>query len=535
MLMFAVVATLLPSLTTVWISYIENKRALQAKASEELLGVSAQALREVDLWTKGLRYDLRVFSSSYEVTENLERIPLVNGEPVRSGIYFKRLTDYLNSVRDHFPDYAELLVLDHHGHVVASSAAQPRPVPLPPDWATDLTKNGWALGAPYWDSTGTHAEMLVSVPIESARAGRGAGGMHLLGALASRVNVHAIADTLKRFAPGESGQIYLMTRTGRLIVSSRGSSRELMRQGYSRDAANWLLAREGRAIQFGSFTGDRVVGSVRVVPTLNWVVVAEIPSIEAFSQVARLRNVTLGIVTLLLAVVGALAYLLSLLIVRPLDRLTQAAAKVAKGDLDVGLLVTTGGEVGYLTEVFNNMVARLRESRAGLERLSVTDALTGLHNRLRMMEVLENEVRRSRRLHHHFSVVMADVDLFKRYNDEHGHPAGDVVLKRVAAIMREGSRDVDFVARYGGEEFLIMMPETELEGAAEFAERIRKKLAAERLPAGHITLSLGVSAFPIHGDAPDQLIAEADAALYLAKRAGGDRVIAAARPKVPAR
>jgi diguanylate cyclase (GGDEF)-like protein len=535
MLMFAVVATLLPSLTTVWISYIENKRALQAKASEELLGVSAQALREVDLWTKELRYDLRVFSSSYEVTENLERIPLGNGEPVHSGIFFKRLTDYLNSVRDRFPDYSELLVLDQHGHVVATSSAHPRPVSLPADWAEELSRNDWALGAPYWDSTGTHAEMIVSVPIESARrAGRGAGGVHLVGALASRVNLHTVADTLRRFSPGETGQIYLMTRTGRLIVSSRGSSRELMRQGYSREAANWLLAREGRAIQFGSFTGDRVVGSVRVVPALNWVVVSEIPTTEAFQQVARLRNVTLGIVTLLLAVVGALAYLLSLLIVRPLDRLTQAAGKVAKGNLDVDLPVTTGGEVGYLTEVFNNMVARLRESRADLEQLSVTDALTGLSNRLRMMEVLENEVRRSRRLHHHFSVVMADVDLFKRYNDEHGHPAGDLVLQRVAAIMREASRDVDFVARYGGEEFLIMMPETELEGASEFAERIRKKLADDRLPAGHITLSLGVSAFPQHGDTPEQLIAEADAALYLAKRAGGDRVVAAARSKATA-
>ncbi len=536
MLMFAVVATLLPSLTTVWISYIENKRALQAKASEELLGVSAQAVREVDLWTKQLRYDLRVFSISYEVTENLERIPLVNSEPVRSGIYFKRLTDYINSVRVRFPDYAELLVLDHHGHVVATTAATPGPVPLAPDWATELTKNDWALGAPYWDSTGTRAEMLVAVPIESGRrTGRGAGDMRLLGALASRVSLRTVADTLRRFAPGESGQIYLMTRTGRLIVSSSGSSRELMRQGYSRDAANWLLAREGRAIQFGSFTGNRVVGSVRVVPALNWVVVAEIPSTEAFRQVARLRNVTLGIVTLLLAVVGALAYLLSLLIVRPLGRLAQAAGNVAKGDLAGDLPVTTGGEVGYLTEVFNNMVARLRESRTELERLSATDPLTGLFNRLRMMEALENEVRRSRRLHHHFTVVMADVDKFKRYNDEHGHPAGDVVLKRVAAIMREASRDVDFVARYGGEEFLIMMPETEIEGATKFAERIRKKLATERLPVGQITLSLGVSAFSMHGDAPDQLIAEADAALYLAKRAGGNRVVAAARPKVSAR
>ena len=180
------------------------------------------------------------------------------------------------------------------------------------------------------------------------------------------------------------------------------------------------------------------------------------------------------------------------------------------------------------------MVARLRESRTDLERLSVTDPLTGLYNRLRMMEVLENEVRRSRRLHHQFAVVMADVDLFKKYNDEHGHPAGDHVLKRVAAIMRESSRDVDFVARYGGEEFLIMMPETELDGGTQYAERIRKKLASERLPAGEITLSLGISAFPMHGDTADQLIAEADAALYLAKRGGGDRVTAAARSKITA-
>jgi diguanylate cyclase (GGDEF)-like protein len=532
MLMFGVVATLIPSLTTVWISYIENKRALQAKASEELLGVSAQAVREVDLWTKELRYDLRVFSSSYEVTENLDRIPLANGEPVHTGIYFKRLTDYLHAVRERFRDYSELLVLDQHGHVVATSAAQPSRVALAPGWASELTKNDWALGAPYWDSTGTHAEMLVFVPIMSVRrTGRGAGGAHLVGALASRVSLQTVADTLRRFAPGDSGQIYLITRTGRLIVSSRGSSRELMRQGYSRDDANYLLAREGRAVQFASFTGDRVVGSTRTVPALNWLVIAEIPATEAFRQVARLRNVTLGIVTALLAVVGALAYLLSMLIVRPLDRLTQAATRVAKGDLDVGLPVTIGGEVGYLTEVFNHMVVRLRENHTKLERLSVTDPLTGLSNRLRMMEVLENEVRRSRRLHHEFAVVMADLDLFKRYNDEFGHPAGDTVLKRVAAIMREASRDVDFVARYGGEEFLIMMPETTIDGAAEFAERIRTKIRAEQLPEAQITLSLGVSAFPMHGDTPDQLIAEADAALYLAKRAGGDRVVAAARPK----
>jgi diguanylate cyclase (GGDEF)-like protein len=538
MLMFAVVATLVPSLTTVWISYIENKRALVGKASEELLGVSAQAVREADLWTKELRYDLRVFSISYEVTENLERLPLVRGEPSQSGIYHKRLADYLNSVRDKFRDYTELLVLDQHGHVVASSSARSRAVPLPKDWTSDLRANGWTQTAPYWDSSAAQAAILVAVPIQSGGGGGRAGGRvagRTLGAFAARVNLRSVADTLRRFAPGESGQIYLMTREGRLIISSRGSSAALMQQRYKPQSARWLLEREGRATQFTSFTDEHVVGSVRIVPALDWVVIAEIPSVEAFRQVARLRNVTVGIVALLLAAVGAFAYLLGLLIVRPLDRLTRAASRVAGGDLDIGLPVTGGGEVGYLTEVFNNMVVRLRESRVELERLSVTDALTGLSNRLRMMEALENEVRRSRRLRHPFAVLMADLDLFKKYNDAHGHQAGDAVLKRVGAIMREASRDVDFVARYGGEEFLLMMPETEIEGGIEVAERIRKKIAAEKLPAGAITVSVGVAGFPSHGEAAEALIAAADAALYEAKHAGGNRVTQATRGRAASR
>ncbi|HWC73163.1 MAG TPA: diguanylate cyclase, partial [Gemmatimonadales bacterium] len=355
-----------------------------------------------------------------------------------------------------------------------------------------------------------------------------------LGAFAARVKLRSVGDMLRRFAPGDSGQIYLMTRDGKLIIGSHGSSAALMTQRYKPQSAAWLLARMDRAVQFTSFTDQRVVGSVRLVPALDWVVVAEIPSSEAFRQVSRLRNVTLGIVTLLLAVVGALAYLLSLLIVRPLNRLTRAAGRVAGGDLDIGLPVTGGGEVGYLTQVFNHMVARLRESRVELERLSATDPLTGLFNRLRMMEVLENEVRRSRRLRHPFAVLMADLDLFKKYNDAYGHQAGDAALKRIGAIMREACRDVDFVARYGGEEFLLMMPETESEGASEVAQRIRKKIETEKLPEGSITVSIGVALFPGNGDAAEALIAAADAALYEAKHAGGNRVMVARRQRASA-
>jgi len=518
--MFAVLATLLPSLTTAYISYVENKRALTAKASEEILGLSTQTARELDLWTKERRYDLRVFSSSYEVTENVERLPRVNGETVRSGRAYQRLTDYLNSVRDRFVDYDELLVLDPHGHIIASSNQRPSAVELPRDWQTQMRGDNLILGTPYWDSTAARPEMVIAVPMRLANG-------RLLGAVAAKVNLRSVADTLKRFSPGDAGQVYVMSEEGRMIVSSRGSSAELMKLGYSRDDTRYLLAREGRAVQFASVTGERVVGSVRRLPGLDWIVVTEIPTAEAFRQVARLRNVTALIVALLFAAVGALGYFLGLLIVRPLDRLTQGAAKVAAGDLEVDLPVVTGGEVGYLTTVFNNMVARLRETHQELERLSATDPLTGLFNRRRMMEALDHEVRRSRRLKHTFAVLMADVDHFKRYNDANGHPAGDAVLKKVAAMLREATRDVDVVARYGGEEFFVLMPETEGSGAADVADRVRDRLAKEKLTGGSVTLSFGVAEFPAHGDIGETLIAIADAALYQAKREGRDRVVVA--------
>jgi diguanylate cyclase (GGDEF)-like protein len=203
---------------------------------------------------------------------------------------------------------------------------------------------------------------------------------------------------------------------------------------------------------------------------------------------------------------------------------------VAAGDLAVDLPVVSGGEVGYLTEVFNNMVARLREGRQELERLSVTDDLTGLYNRRYLMETLAGEVRRARRLEHPFALLMVDIDHFKEYNDAFGHLAGDEMLTRVARVLRESTREVDCAARYGGEEFLVLLPETGVVDAAETAERIRARVAAEALAGGKITLSIGVAEFPSHGDTPEVMIAAADAALYQAKREGRNRVVRAGRP-----
>jgi diguanylate cyclase (GGDEF)-like protein len=273
-------------------------------------------------------------------------------------------------------------------------------------------------------------------------------------------------------------------------------------------------------------------------------VISELSSDLAFDQVRRFRNVALLVVVMLLIVFAATAYRLGLIIVRPLERLADGAAQVAMGALDVDLPATRAGEVGELTRIFNEMVARLRKGQQEiadansrlrvkneeLERLSVTDGLTGLTNHRALMQRLHEEALRSRRNKHPFAVIMADVDHFKQYNDEYGHPQGDIVLKQVAQILQQCTRTVDCVARYGGEEFAVLLPETSMSGALEVAERVRARVETSSFPGRRVTLSVGVAEFPRHDDDPQGVIAVADSALYVAKRGGRNQV---ARP--PAR
>jgi len=141
---------------------------------------------------------------------------------------------------------------------------------------------------------------------------------------------------------------------------------------------------------------------------------------------------------------------------------------VAAGDLAVDLPLVSGGEVGSLTEVFNHMVARLRDGRRELERLSVTDDLTGLYNRRYLMDTLANEIRRSRRLEHRCALLMADIDRFKEYNDALGPPRGRRDAHQGGARACATRRRVGLCGcAYGGEEFVVSCwPETDAERKA---------------------------------------------------------------------
>jgi diguanylate cyclase (GGDEF)-like protein len=159
-----------------------------------------------------------------------------------------------------------------------------------------------------------------------------------------------------------------------------------------------------------------------------------------------------------------------------------------------------------------------------------TDALTGLYNRRHLEAVLESEIGRSHRFGSEVGLVMVDLDGFKPINDTYGHQDGDRVLIEIATLLKRMTREVDQLARYGGDEIAIVLPESDVEGAVNLAERIRvaiEALEVERTAGGaplRLTASFGVASLPESGTDRDSLVAVADAALYRAKRGGGNRV-----------
>jgi diguanylate cyclase (GGDEF)-like protein len=178
--------------------------------------------------------------------------------------------------------------------------------------------------------------------------------------------------------------------------------------------------------------------------------------------------------------------------------------------------------------------AELAAAREALALQASTDPMTGLRNRLTLTQDLDQVHSSSERYRRSYCLALCDVDFFKRYNDTHGHLAGDTALRQVAVTLQRGVRESDLVYRYGGEEFLIILPEQATPEAMIALERILAQVRALRLehraggPAGILTLSVGMACFiPGHAIGSPALLAQADHALYLAKSAGRDRIVVA--------
>jgi two-component system, cell cycle response regulator len=284
---------------------------------------------------------------------------------------------------------------------------------------------------------------------------------------------------------------------------------------------------------------------------LRWgTITAEVSLVRVEQRIAAMRVAELaGSLTTALTIAALLFVLLAVLVLRPLDDLTEAVRRIKGGELESRApSPTRRDELGELAEVFNEMAdavqgstlrleeqvqartAALEEANAELARLARTDGLTGLLNHRTLHERLELEVARARRFGEPLSLVMVDVDHFKQFNDSHGHPSGDVVLQGIGRLLAGRLRTIDVVARYGGEEFAVLLPATGLGPAVGVAEELVRAVhdqpfdGEQSQPAGRVTISAGVASWSEELASGSTLLELADQALYRAKEAGRNRV-----------
>jgi len=215
--------------------------------------------------------------------------------------------------------------------------------------------------------------------------------------------------------------------------------------------------------------------------------------------------------------------------------------------LDHGLVVSSPKLANLVTFdillVFSFLISsflssNMKENEILLQRLfnqtrelSITDGLSLLYNQTYFFERLKQEIQQSKRYKYQLSVIILDVDDFKKYNDANGHIYGSKALKQIGSIMKAMFRSSDILARYGGDEFVVMLPHTDKVGAFLAADRLREIVeqesfgGEESLPRGKITISLGVTSFPDFGDSVEEVLGYADKALYHAKKLGRNRTI----------
>jgi diguanylate cyclase (GGDEF)-like protein len=196
---------------------------------------------------------------------------------------------------------------------------------------------------------------------------------------------------------------------------------------------------------------------------------------------------------------------------------------------ELKMRIRTHLELKKSKDQLNYLIAELQKTNEELKYASITDPLTGLHNRRYMMQKLEEEMTRSKRYKTNFSIIIGDIDLFKKINDNYGHDGGDFVLKEFSNLLKSCLREQDSLARWGGEEFLMLIPETDLDGAVILAERIRKIVESKpyyyRDYEIYFTITFGVASYN-HEDSISDLIKRSDNGLYEGKKNGRNQVVA---------
>jgi len=342
---------------------------------------------------------------------------------------------------------------------------------------------------------------------------------------------------------GAEDLVSVFDRNGNVVLPLDESRQEFLKsvlhQGFITEDSRLENVFSSNFIATHNYTDKdkgKMLGALISMPDLSWAIFIQQPYETIYWSLGRMRrlSIVVGFISLSLAVL--LAFLISRYITRSIAKLTHGVRQIANRNFTFKVDIHSKNEIGELADTFNLMVdqlnvhrKRIEKQQKKLELLARTDALTGLSNHRHFMDQLTCEVERAVRYASPLSVMILDLDDFKRVNDTYGHPVGDRVLLKIAKVIEKHMRSTDITARYGGDEFCVALPNTTAQGARVLARKLREEIADKVFSvdgevAFHITCSIGLAKF--HKDMKNSLVILklADQALYKAKSAGRNRV-----------
>ncbi|HEX6790310.1 MAG TPA: diguanylate cyclase [Candidatus Krumholzibacteria bacterium] len=486
------------------------------------------------LWTERERADAVEVSNLAQLRDAVRQgtLPAADPEGTRARA---ALSHALRDALPSYPEFDDMLLLDASGSLIAS-AGERTDAAVDDAWM-ELGELGLAEGTsrPVADERGFHQWIFVSMtkdPVGEPNASW----------LAVRIDLALLDALLADVKLGPGGDVFLLDGQGKFVTRPRLADKPVVgtfaMQVPTRQSGPVSVERRA------SYNGKSVFHSKVLLDELGcWLVYEEDYQLAMGPVLEAQRHIWVSVL-----IVGAIAILAALRIaqsiLKPIKGLALGARRINEGLVGVKIPRGASDEIGMMIETFNEMAMKITLSQAELqyknkmlnskndelqattlqlEKLSVTDGLTGLFNHRHFWNLMNTEMTRVGLSAGNLALVLIDLDDFKRVNDKFGHSVGDMLLKTVADALSETVRDTDIVARYGGEEFAVMLPDTDEGGVQNVAEKIRAAVETIRfnVPDTDITLkvtvSIGVSVF--RGNRREFFNA-ADRALYKSKAAG---------------
>jgi diguanylate cyclase (GGDEF)-like protein len=521
---FLFFALILTTVSTTWLALYSIQqlftRNLEDKFSRQLNIIS----RDIDQWYGTLHRDLSKFIESPLFQEKLSALTAAApGETDTAAV--RSLVTFLEFVDDDYPEIKGFLILNRSHTVLVSTV----PEAFIPGLRSSLASAWPAAGElfspalpPFTGDSNLYQFYWRPYPLA------GDGDSLFITAL---ISLHNLQERVQHYTGSQGEGLVFLDPRG--VVVSASNDLEMKDPEIER-------LRQGPGQPWGEYRnagGRRMVFSSVTLPHLSrWHLGLVLPYTEAFRPILESRRRVFQVELLLLGCLLFAGYLMVTRLTRPIRRLSAAAKRIMDGQRGWVVPETSPGEIGFLEKTFNQMIAGLAkkeemlvEVNAQLEKLSLTDPLTGLGNRRAFQNQYKLALHLAERATPPRRLGVLDPDLSKTNNDRSGHTAGDEALKKLGGLILGRIRQTDFATRYGGEEFIIILPDTPLDGAAALLEELRKSVEQTKFVVDtekgaeviSMTLSTGVS---IYRRDAEKLFNEADEALYQSKQNGRNRI-----------